>query len=255
MSRGLSVDELGRQAREFRRSLDTPGTLPSMAKCPACGHRCPAWQLAIASECHGCVVAREQSGAFEADNISSIPEKFRWADLEGEMVAPGGHGSVVSDEAKADALLWLAGRQQCLVIAGRPTTDGAPSGVGKTSLAAGLARVAIRQKTRVRWVRAAELGPVYHESRHADVLESVRRAGRALVVVDGVGKELALASPSTGVISQRVPPMQELFALVYELPNTRFVFTFDITGQTLRDVYGVDAVRRIAKENATIIAL
>jgi hypothetical protein len=190
------------------------------------------------------------------DPYGVIPEKFRWARLEAPLVPPGTSRAIVSDVARAAAAEWLESGRQVLMIAGQPLRDGAcPTGVGKSSLAGAVAAGAIGRGVRVVWVRAAELGPMYPDM-HREILDGIARLRAGLVIVDGLGKEFALAKQDSGVITQRIPAMQELIALVYERPSTRFALTSDITGKMLHDVYGGDAVRRIAKApNATLILL
>lgn len=231
------------------RSHDAP-LPPARPNCSKCGSR-----LAGDERSSGVCILCASPGIV-TNPAGCIPSRFRWARLDAPLVPPGASSPIAPDNARAAAFEWLGSGVQVLMVVGKELEDKtAPTGVGKTSFAAAVALAAAGAGWRIIWVRAAELGPMYPD-RHRSILDSIAGAGRVVVVVDGIGKELAGAKIDSGVITQRIPAMQELIALTYELPKTRFVMTSDITGRMLHDAYGGDAVRRIAKKpNATLIEL
>lgn len=249
VTRGFSVDDIARVARETTFRIES-ASLEVRAKCSKCFARLAGDERA-AGVCITCA-----SPGSVTNPCGAIPARFRWAQLDAPLIPPGSSAEIGSRALHELAFEWIRSTTQVLMIHGSKLEDGtAPTGVGKTSFAAAVARACVAVGWRIIWVRAAELGPVY-EDRHRPILDSIAGIGRAVVVVDGLGKELAGAKLDSGVITQRLPAMQELIALTYELPKTRFIFTSDVTGQMLKNAYGADAVRRIVKApNAMAIEL
>jgi hypothetical protein len=202
------------------------------------------------SACSRCAVVEAQRARVNRE-VEKLPEKFRWARLDAPMVPPDGTLAILSAATQRECLAWLESATQCLFIMGRPVVVGAvaraPTGVGKTSLASAAGRAAAEVGLPILWVRAAELGPTYRMDHHEKIRDAIESIGAGLVVLDGLGKELANAQIGSGVITQRVPAMQEIIARIYELTKTRFVITCDTTGNALEDAYGLDAARRIAE--------
>lgn len=251
----LPVGKIHSLATNALAALEAPA-LPT-ARCSASG--CRSWLILEREKTRGTCDDCASGGLRRVRDdglLERIPVKFRWASFDKPMIPPGAATEIVTEDQRMGALLWLASDVQVLMVAGVELPNGTtPTGVGKSSLAAALARAAVGEHWRIHWVRAAELGPMYPD-RHRTIIDMVEAAGRSIVIVDGLGKELALAKVDSGVLTQRVPAMQELIALVYERPKTRFIFTSDITGKLMDDAYGSDAVRRIAKKpNAALIML
>lgn len=270
MTEDQILEEAGRRAKERLEALKTSArsssTIASLVGAPKpsgfvvrrrwCGH-CGKEIGGVdpgsagPSACEACAFSAARVERI-AREVEKIPAGFEWSNLDDLPTPPGSTVPICDDAARNRCCAWIKSETQCLYIAGRPVVVGGrdvvPTGVGKSSLAVAVARAAAEQGWRLLWIRAAELGPVYDRNDHKAILEKVLSFGRGIVFVDGLGKELALAQVGSGVITQRVPAMQELIALVYELrTKTRFVFTVDMLGETVESVYGADAFRRIAE--------
>lgn len=180
--------------------------------------------------------------------LERIPALFRGHRLDRPIEEDG--RLVVPEAARVRAAEWLASGRKVLTI------GGSKSGSGKTTLAGATAASAIEQDAPIVWIHAGELRADYHDEaipkRH---LETIRRA-RGLVVIDGLGKELGNADPSSGLAKMRLPIVQEAIGLIHVHESARFVLTIDIPGDALKAAYGDDTSRRIASpRNATVISL
>ena len=252
-------------ARMIRRddaltALAPPLVLPG--KCSKCGGR--MWGPDIArGTCTICV-------ELPMDDIRTlaIPTRYRWARLEQPIVPPGWtlERPLIPEQLRRKALSWAIGEHDgpktALTISCSPT-DGSHTGVGKSSLAAAVARhIAEQRKLSITWVHASDLRGDHDDPQvPRDALRRLLRA--PLSVLDGLGKELGGAHDVRGWQPARMPVIMEYAARMYENDGGIRITTLDLPGKTLGEVYGLDLVRRFGRinpqskreENATIIML
>ena len=227
-------------------------------RCEACANPpAPAWSLAI-------------------------PERYRWAQLDAPLIPPGETRMVVPEAARLRALAWARGEgegpknaitigcvrwakdeagNQVMGAGGKPQLV-SPTGSGKTTLAAAIARYcAEHRRLPLTWVHAGEMRGDY------DPPETPKERMRALLraplsVLDGLGKELAGAENVPGWLPARMTIMQDYAAKMYDRNNGIRIVTLDLPREALAGAYGADLVRRFGKEhkgradeNATILML
>lgn len=239
-------------------SAVSPEELKLSPSCPSpwCRFRLMTEREQTRGVCDDCAEQKDTSER-KRKQAEKIPPEFRGHTLDA-------FPAFIRREDAATARTWLEASGRLLTIgARREEVKGGqkmitnPTASGKTTLAAMVAASAAARGMLVHWINAAHLDPVADERKARETYDSIFMQRSGIVVIDGLGKEMAGARKETDIHDRRK-------GLTSKLPNdihtsrekTRFVITLDVTGQYGAETYGDAEMRRIASpRHATVIVL